>query len=60
MHYLQEHDDEQLTVSDLAKKWKSFVITHPVIITIAIWKQKIEDHFGENVITSVSGKPNLI
>ena len=62
VHFLEDNDDEQLTVSDLVKKMQEVLgesANKPY--SNRYMKDKLEEHFGENIIiTNLHGKPNLV
>ena len=62
MNYLQENDDEQLTISDLVRKMLEFLNdSSENVYSNRYMKDKVENYFGENVIiTNVNGRPNVV
>ncbi len=55
--YLQDNDDEQITVSDLVLKTKEHC---GYAYSVKYMKKKIKEHFGnELLITNVNGKADV-
>jgi len=62
VRYLQENDDEQMTVSDLVEKMRGYLgESASSAYSNRYMKAKIEEYFGENIIiTNINGKPNVV
>ena len=59
LEYLDEHEDDQITITDLVNKMSEFC--GDLAYTSVHMKSKILNHFGENVIiTEINGRPNVI
>ena len=56
--YLEENDDEQVTISDLVQEMESFLLSsdHDAFSSKHM-KMRIKEHFGDRiVITNINGK----
>lgn len=62
--YLQENDDEQITINDLIEKMKQYLLDSCSDCTpyhFTYMKDQLKNHFGnELVITEVSGKSSIV
>lgn len=57
--YLQDNDDEQITVIDLIEKMKERCGT--LAYSAVHMKNKLENHFGDSIIiTEINGKQNVV
>lgn len=62
--YLEQNDDEQITVNDLVEKMKEY--TEPEECecdpySSKYMKSKIKQHFGDKIVfTEINGKPNVV
>lgn len=52
IRYVEENDNEQLTVNDLREKMKSFLDSESEPYSCRFLKAKLIEHFGENIIIS--------
>ena len=58
--YIEENDDQQVTVADLTFKMQEFLGDAKSAYSTRHMKEKLMEHFGENIIiTSPPGKTNL-
>lgn len=65
--YLEEHDDEQITLSDLVSKMNEYLKENGSNekkcepYSVKHMKRKLEEHFGDKIlITEVNGLPNVV
>lgn len=57
--YLEENDDEQVTVKDLVDKLGECCEQQPY--SVRFMKEKLKEHFGDNiVITCINGKADVV
>ena len=57
--YLQENDDEQITVTDLVNKMKEHC--GDLAYSQIYMKKKLQEHFGPSIIiTEINGKHNVV
>ena len=57
--YLQDNDNEQITVIDLVNKMKE--ITNSEAYSPVHMKRKLTEHFGNDIIiTDIQGIPNVV
>ena len=60
--FLEEHEDEQITISDVIGKMQEF-LSDPSIEPYSSphMKRELKNHFGERIfIADIDGKPNLV
>ena len=62
VHYLEENDDEQITIGDLTELMQTFLsVKEKEAYRFTHMKMKLMEHFGENIIvTEINGKPNVV
>lgn len=60
--YLEENDDEQITITDLIEKMETGLLGSEVAAYgFTHMKSKLMEHFGDNIIiTELNGKPNVV
>ena len=61
IEYLQQFDDEQITITDLCRKMEENLDSDIPTYTEKFMRQKLESHFGDEVIiTCIRGKRNVV
>ena len=61
IEYLQQFDDEQITITDLCRKMEEYLDSDIPTYTEKYMRQKLESHFGDEVIiTCIRGKRNVV
>ena len=59
--YLQENDDETLTINDLVERMKAILSDPCDAYSGKYMKSKLLQHFGERIIvTEINGRPNVV
>ena len=59
--YFQNHDEEQFTISDLIEKMNEFLKdTEQSAYDRRHMKRKLEDFYGENIISGGNGRPVVV
>ncbi|CAH3129009.1 unnamed protein product [Porites lobata] len=60
--FLQENDDEQITVVDLVEKMEEYLgDSASIAYGRTHMKARLQEHFGDQIIiTEINGKPNVV
>jgi hypothetical protein len=59
--YLQENDDETVTVGDLVERMQANLKNSKDAYSAKYMKSKLQEHFGERIMVSeINGKPNVV